>query len=110
MFKLNFYFRSSGLFPCYPESDDNETIYMSKYIYSSDSRLKNNNIKTGMEDYLKKDGDILSDASSSILCHRNLESGDNKILVFLHDTQFIRNVSSENPDMVQKGVLLSVQT
>ena len=77
---------------------------MSKYIYSSDSKLKNNNVKTGIENYLGEDHDISSDVSSSIFCRRNLESEDEKILVFLADTHSIRNVSTKSPDMFKEGV------
>ena len=79
-------------------------LHMSKYIYASDSKLKNNNVKTGIEDYLGGDHDISSDVSSSIFCHRNLESEDYKILVFLADTHSIRNVSAKNPDVFTEGV------
>ena len=97
-------FRSSGLFPCYSESDDNKMLHMSKYMYSSDSKLENNNFKTGIEDYLEDDHYVSSDSSSSIFCHRNLESKDDKILVFLGDTHSIRNISVENPDVFMEGV------
>ena len=77
---------------------------MSKYIYSSDTKIKNNNVTTGIENYLGEDHDIPSDVSSSIFCHRNLESKDDKILVFLADAHSIRNVSTKNSDVFEEGV------